>query len=72
MSDWAPELIEKEHFAKKNAEVLFFVIDNQTRNTASTVEVAFYSGLNRQKMVLVVHPYQSSGTKIAGEEILDE
>ncbi|XP_034233560.1 uncharacterized protein LOC117640798 isoform X3 [Thrips palmi] len=72
VSDWAPELIEKEHFAKTNAEVLFFVIDNQTRNTASTVEVAFYSGLRKQKLVLVVHPYQSSGAKIAGEEILDD
>lgn len=71
VSDWAPELIEKEHYAKENAAVLFFVIDNQTRNTATTVEVAFYSGL-RRNMILVLHPYQSSGSEIAGERIFDE
>ena len=71
VSDWVPELIEKEHYAKQNAAVLFFVIDNQTRNTASTVEVAFFSGL-RRNMVLVLHPYNSSGSEIAGERLLDD
>lgn len=71
MTDWAPELIEKEHYAKQTAAVLFFVIDNQTRNTASTIEVAFYAGLKRS-LVLVVHPYQSSNLEISGEAILDE
>ncbi|KAK3920243.1 Fumipyrrole biosynthesis protein C [Frankliniella fusca] len=71
VSEWAPELIEKEHYAKQNAAILLFVIDNQTRNTASTVEVAFFSGLRRSVM-LVVEPYPSSGCQIAGEAISDD
>ena len=71
VSDWAPELIEKEHYAKQNATVLLFVFDNQTRNTATTVEVAFFSGLKRN-MILVLQPYRSCGSEIAGERVLDE
>ncbi|XP_052125253.1 uncharacterized protein LOC113205886 isoform X3 [Frankliniella occidentalis] len=71
VSDWAPELIEKEHIAKQNAAILLFVIDNQTRNTASTVEVAFFSGL-RRSLMLVVEPYPPSGCEIGGETLSDD
>ncbi|KAJ1520862.1 hypothetical protein ONE63_003948 [Megalurothrips usitatus] len=71
VSDWAPELIEKEHYAKQNAAVLFFVMDNQTRNAAAAVEVAFFTGL-RRSLVLVVNPYQPTGCEVAGEAILED
>ncbi len=45
MDDWYPELIALEATAKEAAELLFFVVDNQTRGIASLVEVASYAGV---------------------------
>ena len=42
--DWRPELMELEDRAKQTAHLLFFVIDNQTRSTASMVEAAHLAG----------------------------
>ncbi|OTF74676.1 hypothetical protein BLA29_003970, partial [Euroglyphus maynei] len=50
---WGPELIEMESDAKQNSEVLFFVIDNQTRAIASMIEVAFIAASLR-KLILVI------------------
>ncbi|KAH9419367.1 hypothetical protein DERP_005878 [Dermatophagoides pteronyssinus] len=50
---WGPELIEMESYAKQNSEVLFFVVDNQTRAIASMIEVAFIAALSR-KLILVI------------------
>ena len=36
--------MELEDQAKQTAELLFFVIDNQTRSTASMVEAAYLAG----------------------------
>ncbi|XP_063245171.1 uncharacterized protein LOC134546333 isoform X3 [Bacillus rossius redtenbacheri] len=68
VAHWGPELIELEYQAKQNAAVLFFVIDNQTRSVAGMIEAAHISG-RRQKLILVIHPYQGPGQKIWGEPI---
>lgn len=54
MDNWGPELIELESYAKQNSEVLFFVIDNQTRAIASMIEVAFVAA-SRRKLILVIN-----------------
>nr|CAD7442625.1 unnamed protein product [Timema bartmani] len=71
VAHWGPELIELEYQAKQNAAVLFFVIDNQTRSVAGMIEAAHISG-RRQKLILVIHPYQGPGQKIWGEPISEE
>jgi len=68
VSDWKPELMELEYQAKETAELLFFVIDNQTRSTASMVEAAFLAGCGRQ-LILVIRSFSGPGAVIAGETI---
>ncbi|XP_015791672.1 uncharacterized protein LOC107368371 [Tetranychus urticae] len=65
---WEPELIELEDKAKKNAEVLFFVIDNQTRSIASMIEVSFIAATTK-KLVLVIDLFPSLEPIINGEPI---
>lgn len=65
---WGPELIEKEHHAKQTAEVLFFVIDRQTRSVATIVEAAYYTAAQK-KFILVIEPYEGPGQLVAGEPI---
>lgn len=65
---WGPELIEKEHHAKQTAEVLFFVVDRQTRSVATIIEAAYYTAAQKT-FVLVVHPYEGPGQLIQGEPI---
>lgn len=55
---------------KQNAEVLFIVLDNETRATASMVEVAYALGRG-EPIALVVKPYQSGG-EIAGEKMTEK
>jgi len=62
--------VELEHRAKQNATVLFFVIDKLTRNVSATVEVAYYSGL-RRNLILVLKPYDGRGCKI-GKDLISE
>jgi hypothetical protein len=66
VSDWKPELMEIEDQAKQTAELLFFVIDNKTRSTASMVEAAYLAGCGRQ-LILVIKSFLHPGTLIAGE-----
>lgn len=66
---WSQDLIEIEHAAKKNATILFFVIDSQTRNVVTDIETANFAG-NYSNLVLVIHPQDVvSGSKVAGEQI---
>jgi hypothetical protein len=68
---WGPELIEKEHHAKQTAEVLFFVIDRQTRNVAAIIEAAYYTAAQK-KVVLVIVPYEGPGQLVQGEPISEQ
>lgn len=71
VAQWCHELIEQEHEAKQNASVLFYVIDNRTRNVVGIIEAANFAGGNR-KLVLVVNPYNGPGDSINGESISDQ
>lgn len=68
VSNWKPELIEIEEQAKVNAELLFFVIDSQTRSTSSMVEAAYLAGGGRQ-LILVISSFEKTPVVIAGESI---
>ena len=56
VDDWSPELVDIEARAKENADILLFVIDDQTRAVASIAEAAYYIGTGR-KVVLVVQKF---------------
>lgn len=71
VAHWCHELIEQEHQAKQTAHVLFYVIDNRTRNVVGIIEAANFAGSNR-KLVLVVNPYNGPGDSINGESISDQ
>ncbi|XP_074109353.1 protein I'm not dead yet [Cotesia typhae] len=68
VSQWGPELIAEEYEAKETAQVLLFVIDNQTRNTAGIIEAAQLAATRSHSLVLVVYHYQQNQT-ILGETI---
>merc|ERR1712038_630235 len=55
-ANWVPEMIELEHQAKVTSQILFYVINEQTRNVASMMEVCQYAGSNR-KLIVVLNPY---------------
>lgn len=59
--------MEIEDQAKMTAELLFFVIDNQTRSTASMVEAAYLAGCGRQ-LVLVIKDFVPP-VVVAGEQL---
>lgn len=71
VAQWGPELIELENQAKQNAEVMFFVIDNQTRSVASMIEAAQIAGTQR-KLILVVHEFEKPGSVVMGETITEK
>ncbi|XP_054717852.1 uncharacterized protein LOC129227333 [Uloborus diversus] len=71
VAQWGPELIELENQAKQNAEVMFFVIDNQTRSVASMIEAAQVAGTQR-KLILVVHEFEKPGSVVMGETITEK
>lgn len=71
VEQWGPELIELECFAKQNSEILFFVVDNQTRAIASMIEVAFLAATNR-KLVLVINDLPGPKCKIVNDELSHE
>ncbi|GFS15995.1 RalBP1-associated Eps domain-containing protein [Elysia marginata] len=52
VNTWRPELVELEDRAKNVAELLFFVIDNNTRSVASLCEIAYLVGCKRQIIVV--------------------
>ncbi|KAG1681215.1 hypothetical protein GQR58_012004 [Nymphon striatum] len=68
VSHWGPELIELENQAKQNADVLFFVIDNQTRSVASMIEAAHLAGSHR-KLILIINTFEGPGDKVLDEPI---
>lgn len=70
VTHWGPELIELENQAKTSADILFFVIDNQTRSVASLIEAAYISACNR-KLILVIKRYEGPGQLILGEPLTD-
>ena len=68
-SNWVPEMIELEHQAKQTSQVLFFVLDEKTRNVVSMVEVSYLSGAGR-RLIVVLSSYPTSAPhSICGEEI---
>lgn len=71
VAQWGPELIELENQAKQNADVMFFVIDNQTRSVASMIEAAHIAG-TRRKLILVVHSFENTDAIIFGEAITEK
>ena len=68
MSEWTPELMAQEYEAKQTARVLFFVIDNQTRNSAGIMEAAQLAATRHDSLILVIYPYRM-GQSILGESI---
>lgn len=69
VNNWRPELLEIEDQAKQTAEILFFVVDNQTRSTASMVEAAYLAGCGRQ-LILVIKKFEPP-VVIYGEKLTD-
>lgn len=67
VSNWRPELMELEDQAKQTADILFFVVDNQTRSTASMVEAAYLAGCGRE-LILVIKKF-AAPVYIYGEEL---
>jgi Ca2+-binding EF-hand superfamily protein len=54
VDDWSPRYVELEDQAKESSEVLFFVIDNQTRGIASMVELAYLAGAGRTLVAVML------------------
>lgn len=67
-ANWSPEMIELEHQAKVTSQILFYVINEQTRNVASMIEVSQYAGSNR-RLIVVLNPYPSPEHTINGEQL---
>jgi len=67
-ANWVPEMIELEHQAKVTSQILFFVINEQTRNVASMIEVSQYAGNNR-RLIVVLNPYPGPDHLINGEKL---
>ncbi|XP_067120344.1 uncharacterized protein raw [Centruroides vittatus] len=71
VAHWGPELMEMENQAKQNAEIMFFVIDNQTRSVASMIEAAHIAGTDR-KLILVIHEFEGNEIKVMGERLTEK
>ena len=61
-------MIELEHQAKVTSQILFFVINEQTRNVATMIEVAQFAGFNR-RLIVVLRPYPGPDHSINGEKL---
>lgn len=72
VDEWTEALVQAEAKAKEQAQLLFFVLDNQTRALASIMEASYLLG-TRKPLTLIVKEYDGRGNKweIQGEE-LDE
>lgn len=57
-----------EHHAKENADVLFYVIDNQTRGIVVMIEVAYLVAKQRN-VVLVINGFKEPGQRICNEPL---
>jgi predicted GTPase len=60
--------MELEHQALQNADVLFYVLDNQTRGVVVMIEVAYYVAKQRN-VVLVINGFKEPGQRICNEPI---
>ena len=71
VDDWTPDLVQKEAVAKAGADILFFVVDEQTRAIASMIEIAEHAttALAHGKYVVVTINNVPEGIEIAGEAI---
>merc|ERR1719449_510880 len=67
-ANWVPEMIELEHQAKVTSQILFYVINEQTRNVASMIEVSQYAGSNR-RLIVVLNPYPGPEHAFNGEQM---
>merc|ERR1712176_1342798 len=67
-ANWVPEMIELEHQAKVTSQILFYVINDQTQNVASMIEVSQYAGNNR-RLIVVLNPYPGPDHLINGEKL---
>jgi len=65
VASWHPGLIALEEEAKQSAQVLFFVIDNQTRAVSSMLEASYLAASGRKLVLVVSGPWQT----ICGEAI---
>lgn len=69
MDYWSQGLIEIEHAAKENATILLYVIDIQTRNVVSYIEIANFASYHKH-LVLAIYPQDIvAGSVVAGEHI---
>jgi len=68
VSDWHPSLMELEHTAKQNAQVMFYVLDSMTRSIAVMNEVAFMLPKNIP-LVLVITGFKGPGSPIYNEPL---
>jgi len=67
-ANWVPEMIELEHQAKVTSTILFYVLNTQTRNIGSMIEVSQYAGSNR-RLIVVLNQYPGPDHKINGESL---
>jgi len=67
-ANWVPEMIELEHQAKVTSQILFYVLNDQTRNIGSMIEVSQYAGSNR-RLIVVLNPYPGPDHRINGETL---
>lgn len=66
--NWVPEMIELEHQAKNSSQILFWVLNSETRNVGSMVEVCQFAGTSR-RLIVILGSYPGAGHNIAGESI---
>jgi len=66
--NWVPEMIELEYQAKVTSQILFYVLNEQTRNIGSMIEVCQYAGNNR-RLIVVLSSYPGPGHTINGEKL---
>ena len=70
VSNWHPELIEREHEAKETSILLFYVLDSMTRGIVSMIEAAYLAAQHR-KLIITMNNYKR-GQSINGEYITDK
>ena len=67
-SNWVPEMIELEHQAKQTSQILFFVMNEMTRNVVSNIEASYLAGAHRRLIVVISH-YPCPGHQICSDKI---
>jgi len=73
VDEWTEALVQAEAKAKEQAQLLFFVLDNETRSLSSILETCYFLGTGKP-LTLIVKEFDGPATnkwEIQGEE-LDE